>query len=183
MFCGIEILSYMEYACNWPSSIHAALHFDIFFVQFKLNLSNFLPAGWWFFKRRWYCFISPGFFFQLTSCCSVLYKLNVACYFQDVVERAFMVENFQVTSYIEIVSVTICLLAISDCPVKLLLKFSFIPSCVLQMKTSDYCTISLVSCPWQILDQTATGHSFLLHSRLYLILMGIASCSSVTWLY
>ena len=64
---------------------------------FKLNLSNFFPAGWWFFKRRWYCFISPGFFFQLTSCCSVLYKLNIACYFQDVVERAFMVENFQVT--------------------------------------------------------------------------------------
>jgi hypothetical protein len=100
-----------------------------------------------------------------------------------VVERAFMVENFQVTSYIEIcVSHKICLLAISDCPVKLLLKFSFVPSCVLQMRTSDYYTISLVSCPWQILDQTAMVHSFLLHSRLCLILMGISSCSSVTWL-
>jgi hypothetical protein len=40
-------------------------------------------------------------------------------------------------SYVEICgSCKICLLAISDCPVKLLLKFSSIPSFVLQMKTS-----------------------------------------------
>lgn len=108
-FVGFQILDYMQYAC-YCSCIHASWsqnsHSDRYLysstlapVFVKLILSNLFPAGWWFFKGRWYCFISPGFFFQLTSCCSVLY--DIACYFQDVVERAFMVENFQVTSYIE----------------------------------------------------------------------------------
>ena len=79
------------------SVLYILFYHPIFWT--KVDWLDFLTAGWWFFHRRWYCFISTGFFFQLTYWCSVLYKLNIACYFQDVVGRAYMVENFQVGLY------------------------------------------------------------------------------------